>query len=190
MGRTYQPGSETAVGVFEAETDLERAVAEAPELQAGLGWGKPRPGHPEGSVGAHVAHLLEAIDERGETGERRRLLRFVALVHDSFKYRVHEWLPKTGANHHAARARAFAERFVDDEAVLAVIELHDRPYSLWRKMRRHGTLDEAGFERMMARVPDPELLLAFVELDGGTEGKRPEPIAWLRDELRRRGIVR
>ena len=36
-------------------------------LQEGLAWGKPRRGHPEGTVGAHVADLLEAIDRWGET---------------------------------------------------------------------------------------------------------------------------
>jgi hypothetical protein len=174
---------------FRPESDLERAVADAPELREGLAWGEPRPGHPEGPVGIHVADLLRTIDRRGESGERRSVLRFIALVHDAFKYRVHEWLPKTGSNHHAARARAFAERFTGDEATLAVIELHDRPYSLWRKMRRHGGLDEAGFDRMMGRIADPALFLDFVELDAGTEGKRPEPTRWFRDELERRGLV-
>jgi hypothetical protein len=157
---------------FEPENELERAVAATPELREGLAWGHPRAGHPEGPVGVHVADLLRAIDKRGEAGERRRVLRFIALVHDAFKYRVHEWLPKTGSNHHAARARAFAERFTDDEATLAVIELH-----------------EAGFERMMARIEDPEAFLDFVELDGSTEGKRPEPTRWFREELERRGLV-
>jgi hypothetical protein len=180
---------EELVSGFRPESELEAAIAEAPELRAGLAWGQPRPGHPEGAVGTHVADLLHAIDARGETGERRRVLRFIALVHDSFKYRVHDWLPRTGSNHHAARARAFAERYIADEAVLAIIELHDRPYSLWRKMRRHGRLDEAGFERMMTRVPDPALFLSFVELDGSTEGKRDEPIQWFREELQRRGAV-
>jgi hypothetical protein len=190
MPRRVEGARQELLEWFEPETGLERAVAEAPELRAGLAWGEPRTAHPEGSVGAHVAHLLRAIDERGESGERRRVLRFIALVHDSFKYRVHDWLPKTGSNHHAARARAFAERYVDDESVLAVIELHDRPYSLWRKMKRHGQLDEAGFDRMMARVEDPQLFLEFVELDGSTEGKNAEPIRWFRGELERRGLVR
>ena len=189
VGRAYDTEMAELVSGFEPESDIERAIAEAPELRAGLAWGEPRDGHPEGSVGAHVADLLRRIDESGETGDRRQVLRFITLVHDSFKYRVHEWLPRTGANHHAARARAFAERYIDDEAVLAVIELHDRPYSLWRKMRRHGQLDEEGFERMMSRIPDPELFLRFVELDGSTEGKRSEPIAWFRDELASRGLL-
>src|SRR3954447_21124592 len=87
---------------FSPENDLERAVTEDPELLAGLAWGKPRAGHPEGTVGTHVADLLAALDGGAEDAEEngaddaetRSLLRFVALVHDSFKYRVNEWLPK------------------------------------------------------------------------------------------------
>jgi hypothetical protein len=164
-------------------------VADDPALLTGLAWGIPREGHPEGSVGAHVADLLEALDQRGFDDETRSLLRFVALVHDGFKYRVREWLPRTGPNHHASRARRFAERFTDDARLLSTIELHDRPYALWRKQRRTGKLDEHAFEAMMSRVPDPELFMRFIELDASTEGKKPEPIRWFRDELGRRGIL-
>jgi hypothetical protein len=174
---------------FVPETDREWQIAADPELCAGLAWGTPRAGHPEGAVGAHVADLLRTIEEDGASGQLREDLRLMALVHDSFKYRVHEWRPKSGRNHHAARARQFAERFTHDERVLATIELHDRPYALWRKMKRKGSLDEDAFADMMSRVPDPELFLRFIELDGSTEGKKPEPIEWFRDELRRRGIV-
>jgi len=41
-------------------TDLESRLLADPELQAGLGWGSPRHGHPEGSVGEHVRALLRA----------------------------------------------------------------------------------------------------------------------------------
>jgi hypothetical protein len=183
------PDAADLVPGFSPETDLERAVSEDPELLAGLAWGEPREGHPEGSVGSHVSDLLEALDSAGEDSETRSLLRFLALVHDSFKYRVHEWLPKAGANHHAARARRFAEGFTSDERLLGILEHHDRPYALWRKMQRQGRLDESRFEEMMRDVPDAGLFLRFIELDGGTEGKKPEPISWFRDELRRRGIV-
>jgi hypothetical protein len=175
---------------FRPETELEETLARQPELLAGLAWGKPRKAHPEGAVGVHVADLLREIDARGEDGERRALLRAVALVHDSFKYKVREWLPRSGANHHAMRARRFAERFTGDERVLATIELHDRPYALWRRMRRKGRLDEVAFAEMMRQVPDADLFLAFVELDGSTDGKSGAPVAWFSDELRRRGIVR
>jgi hypothetical protein len=172
---------------FEPETELERALAADPVLQEGLAWGKPRRGHPEGSVGAHVGELLATIDRWGETGKRRGELRFLALVHDALKHKVQNWRPRTGENHHATRARRFAERYTDDERLLATIEHHDRPYNLWRKVRGRGRMDEHVFTAMLDQIPDLELFLRFVELDGSTEGKTPEPIRWLKAELRRRG---
>jgi hypothetical protein len=174
---------------FEPETELERRLSSDPQLLRGLAWGEPRAGHPEGPVGTHVSHLLETLDVSGETGKRRERLRFIALVHDAFKSQVREALPRIGENHHAMRARRFAKRFTDDERVLATIELHDKPYALWRKLQRRGKLDERGFRRMMRRVPDAELFLRFIELDGSTEGKRPEPIEWFRDELVTRDLL-
>jgi hypothetical protein len=171
---------------FRPESELESALIDDSELGEGLAWGKPRSGHPEGSVGAHVADLLGTIDRWGERGRRRQELRFLALMHDSMKYRVRDWLPKVGENHHAMRARRFAERYTSDERLLAAIEQHDRPYALWRKMRRKGRADEQGLERMLERIPDRDLFMRFVELDGSTAGKRPEPVEWLRAELERR----
>jgi hypothetical protein len=146
-----------------------------------------------------VADLLRTIDEWGETGARRADLRFLALVHDALKYRVSNWLPRVGGNHHATRARGFAERYTGDERLLSTIELHDRPYAIWRRLRRRGALDqpvadgapgpeEPRFSAMLRRSADPALLLRFVELDGSTEGKDPRPIDWFREQLRRRGI--
>ncbi|HEX2126209.1 MAG TPA: hypothetical protein VHF45_06590 [Thermoleophilaceae bacterium] len=174
---------------FEPENELEARVTADPELLAGLAWGEPREAHPEGAVGIHVSQLLEVIDRDGETGERREQLRFVAIVHDSFKYRQRDWLPAQGRNHHASRARRFAERHTGDERLLATIELHDRPYHLWKKMRKRGELDTDRFEDMLRRVPDHELFQRFIEVDGASEAKNPEPIRWLREELEKRGLI-
>ena len=131
-----------ALARIQPENDLEPRLLADPELRAGLEWGKPRTGHPEGSVAAHVVDLLTALDASGIAGERRTQLRFISIVHDAFKRRVREWLPKTGENHHAMRARRFAERYTDDEALLSTIELHDRPYAIWRRLQRTGSLDQ------------------------------------------------
>jgi hypothetical protein len=88
------------------------------------------------------------------------------------------------------RARRLAERYTGDERLLATIELHDRPYSLWRRTTRDGRVDESAFDRMLERIPDHGLFTRFVELDGSTEGKQPEPVDWFKDELRRRQWVR
>jgi hypothetical protein len=172
---------------FEPENDLERRLIEDPELLEGLAWGKPRKGHPEGSIANHVSDLLQRLDRSGVEGDERAKLRFLVLVHDSFKNRVQEWRPRTGENHHAMRARRFAERYTDDETLLTTLELHDRPYGIWRRRRRTGRPDRQRLESLIERVrdTDPELFLHFVELDGSTEGKRSEPIDWFRDELRR-----
>jgi hypothetical protein len=182
------PVAEVVPG-FTPENELERAVSGDPVLLEGLRWGQPRSGHPEGSVGAHVRDLLATIDDWREPEPRRSELRFLALVHDSLKYQVKDWLPRTGPNHHAVRARRFAERYTDDERLLATIELHDRPYAIWKRMRRTGRRQDEALDRMLERVPDPALFLRFVELDGSTEGKNREPIEWLRDELRRRKLA-
>ena len=160
-----------------------------PVMIEGLAWGKPRRGHPEGAVGEHVADLLGTIERWGETGRRREELRFLALVHDALKYKVQNWRPHTGDNHHAARARRFAEGYTDDERLLATIEHHDRPYNLWQKVQRRGREDPRAFDEMLERIPDVDLFLRFVELDGSTEGKNQEPIRWLKAELAQRGLV-
>jgi hypothetical protein len=187
--RTLAPASELIRG-FSAETEIEQRIVEDPVILRGLAWGEPRHGHPEGSVGRHVADLLERIDVWGEQDSRRSELRLIALLHDALKYKVVEWLPHTGLNHHAVRARKVAERYLVDERLLATIELHDKPYGLWRRMHRTGELDRRSFEAMLARIPDQALFLRFVELDGSTEGKKSEPIEWFRAELERRGSAR
>jgi hypothetical protein len=176
--------AEELIPGFHPETELERRVSEDPELLRGLAWGKPRKGHPEGSVANHVRDLLERLDREGVTGEERELLRFLVLVHDSFKNEVQEWRPRVGGNHHAMRARRFAERYTDDERLLTTLELHDRPYGIWRRWKRTGRLDRKRLEDMLRRIPDDDLFLHFVELDGSTEGKRAEPIEWFKEELR------
>ena len=174
---------------FEPENELEDRVTTDAELLDGLAWGEPRTGHPEGSVAAHVDDLLETLDTWDEPYERRRSLRFISLVHDAFKDDVIERLPKMGRNHHADRARRFAERYTSDVDVLGTIQHHDRPYALWRKLRRKGQLDERGFEKMLDELTDLDLFVRFVELDGSTEGKTRAPIDWLRGELELRGCA-
>lgn len=135
-----------------------------------------------------MGDLLRTIDSWGERGKRREELRLLALLHDALKSEVDHGLPRTGENHHAMRARRFAERYVDDERLLASLELHDRPYGIWRKLQRTGRLDAERFDQMLARVSDLDLFTRFVELDSSTEGKDPEPLRWFRDELGRREV--
>jgi hypothetical protein len=158
------------------ETELERALLADPLLRAGLDWGAPRPGHPEGRVADHVAAILAAI---AADDPLRDDLRLLALVHDSFKAEVrpHErWSPD---NDHATLARRFAGRYTSDERVLATLELHDEPYWIWR----HADAPEQALRALLERLPDLELFARFVELDAANEGKDLTFLWWFRREL-------
>lgn len=172
---------------FRPEPGLEAELSADPELLEGLAWGRPRRGHPEGSVGNHVADLLKTIDHSGGPVQRRAELRFIALVHDAFKGRVEYARSRTGENHHAMRARRFAERYTDDERLLATIELHDAPYAIWKRLRREGGDGDRALTRLLLRIPDRDLFMRFVELDASTEGKDSAPVEWFRAEVARRG---
>jgi hypothetical protein len=158
------------------ETELERALLADSRLRAGLDWGAPRRGHPEGPVADHVAAMLSAIapDDR-----LRSDLRFLALVHDSFKAEVRPDEPWSPDNDHATLARRFAERFTSDERLLATLELHDEPYWIWRS----ADAPEQALRTLLGRVPDGELLARFVELDAANEGKDLSFLWWFRREL-------
>jgi hypothetical protein len=165
------------------ETDLERELLADPQLRAGLDWGAPRSGHPEGPVAEHVAAILAAI---APDDPLRSDLRFLALVHDSFKVEVrpHErWSPD---NDHATLARRFAERYTSDQRLLATLELHDEPYWIWR----HADAPEQALQPLLKRLPDGELFARFVELDAANEGKDLTFLWWFRRELAIAGRLR
>lgn len=168
---------------FVAENDVERALMADPQVRQGLAWGAARWGHPEGHVGLHVADILEEI---GHHDPARADLRFIAIVHDSQKFRVAQHGPRTKENDHAWLARQVAARYVDDPRLLEAIELHDEPYRRWRDGQgdRDDVLDD-----VLARIPDVPLYVDFVELDATTEGKDFSFLFWLRFRLAARGLL-
>jgi hypothetical protein len=158
------------------ENELERELLADPRLRAGLDWGAPRAGHPEGRVADHVAAILSAIPADDPL---RSDLRLLALAHDSFKSEVRpgeRWSPD---NDHATLARRFAERFTADERLLTTLELHDEPYWIWRD----ADAPEQALRRLLERLPDAELFARFVELDAANEGKDLTFLWWFRREL-------
>jgi hypothetical protein len=158
------------------ETPLERELLADPRLRAGLRWGTPRAGHPEGSVAHHVAAMLGRIAAGDPLRDDLRLL---AIIHDAFKAEVRpdeRWSPE---NDHATRARRFAERYIGDERLLAALELHDEPYWIWR----HAGAPEHALGPLLERVPDTALFARFVELDAASEGKDLTFLWWFRREL-------
>jgi hypothetical protein len=106
-------------------------------------------------------------------------LRFLALVHDSFKAEVHPGKPWSRGNDHAMLARRFAERYTSDDRLLTALELHDEPYWIWR----NADAPEKALRPLLERLPDPQLFARFVEFDAANEGKDLTFLWWFRREL-------
>ena len=164
------------VASITAESELERELLHDPRLRAGLDWGTPRFGHPEGRVGDHVAAMLDGIPVDDPLHSE---LRFLALIHDSFKADVRpdeKWSPD---NDHAMLARRFAEVYTSDERLLTTLERHDEPYWIWR----HDDTPREALRPLLKAMPDVELFARFVELDAANEGKDLTFLWWFRREL-------
>lgn len=159
-----------------------RAIQNDPRYQRNLDWGEPRPGHPEGTVRAHIAELernLETLRPR-LTDEECGKLRLLIHTHDTFKGEAAHGVAITHPQSHASLAGAFLAEFVTDRDLLAMVQYHDEPYALWRQARhREGGVNEARLQALREAIGDWTLFLAFTIVDGCTEGKGREPLEWL-----------
>ena len=157
-----------------------------PEYIIGLTWGKPRPGHPEGSVQAHINDVIANIDTVYKDDDDYEKHIFIARVHDTFKYQVGTSLPKSGENHHAMKARRFAEKYIDDKDVLDIIELHDEAYNSWRKGSLKNDWDGATkrANKLINRLgKNIDLYLKFYICDNSTGDKKGDDYIWFESML-------
>ena len=171
------------------ETEVERLITADPEWEAGAAWGDPRPGHPEGAVAAHIEEVLSNIEGVAlDPGDRERL-RFVALVHDTFKHRVDRSRPRVGENHHAILARRFAEAYTDDAELLDVIERHDEAFNAWSMGERSGDWQSAEARAMtlLDRLGSSVgFYLRFYRADSVSGSKAQAPLEWFEGLTERR----
>ena len=155
------------------ETELEKEIIKDVEFVNGALWGKPRHGHPEGLVIYHVGEVLKNIDMYSKSPDDRIKLRFIALIHDTFKYKVNRDKPKHGENHHAMIARRFAEKYTTDTDLLDIIELHDEAYNAWRKNNTERA------KNLITRLGNSiDLYLAFYRCDNETGDKTSDNFKW------------
>jgi hypothetical protein len=156
-----------------------------PRYQRNIDWGQARPGHPEGTVGAHIQELeanLEGLRHRlSETDYWR--LKVLIHTHDTFKSEAQPGVPITAPNSHASLARAFLAEFCDDADLLATVQYHDEPFALWRRYASKGKVNAARLSTLLTTIQDWNLFLAFCIIDGCTDGKEREPSRWLFRQL-------
>ncbi len=171
------------IDLLKPENDFERFLLEQPEICAGLMWGEPRRGHPEGKVLYHVVDLYDNIDDvRPRLSENdRRFLRVAALTHDSFKYQEFTAPPRDWTKHHSVLARRYLEQFIKDENMLSLVELHDEAYYCWRLLavRREPEKSAERLTWLMKSVaPFLQLYYTFFKCDTWTGDKTQAPVQW------------
>lgn len=160
-------------------TDKEREILKDEEFRKGLLYGRPRRGHPEGQVVFHVKEVLDNVSKYAESNELNDL-RLIALIHDTFKYKVDNTKPKSGENHHAMIARRFAEKHHLSSKLCDIIELHDEAYNSWQQIERKSDYHaRERAERLIKRLGENlPLYLKFYRCDNETGDKTSQNYEW------------
>ena len=84
---------------------------------------------------------------------------------------------------HASIAREFLARFCDDADLLAMVHHHDEPFSLYRHWHYKHKVRVDRLESLIESIHDWNLFSAFLIIDGSTEGKGREPLAWFFSQI-------
>ena len=140
----------------------------------------------------HITDVLANVERYALSSADRRDLRLIALTHVSRKFLVDPERSRSGENHHATRARRFAQRYISDQRVLRIIELHDEGIHLWNRWRRthDGRMIAAQLETLLEQLGATWLLFVeFFRCDNDTPSKNPEPVLWFEEMLRERGYA-
>lgn len=162
-----------------------QSVVADERYQRNLDWGEARPGHPEGTVRAHIAEIERNLDTLAPKLNDADFwkLRLLIHTHDSFKADSKPGVPITDPTSHASLARSFLAEFCTDEDLLAMVQYHDEPFALWRQVESKGKYNQQRMDSLIGNIKDWNLFLAFIIIDGCTDGKSREPLRWLFAEL-------
>jgi hypothetical protein len=157
------------------------AISRDARYQRNLDWGEVRPGHPEGTIRAHIAelerNLAQLHPKLSDTDYWQ--LKLLIHTHDTFKSEAQRGAPIAAPDSHASLARAFLAEFCDDADMLAMVQYHDEPFALWRQFKLKGRLNEERLATLLTSIRDWNLFLAFNIVDGCTQGKQRDSLQWL-----------
>jgi len=161
------------------------AIQSDPRYQKNLDWGESRPGHPEGTVRAHIEEIernLETLRSLLSELEYWKL-KLMMHTHDTFKSEAAQGVAITDPRSHASIAREFQANFCPDPDLLAMVQYHDEPFALWRQFEAKGKYNQDRLAALIQNIKDWNLFLAFNIVDGCTEGKSREPLHWFFREV-------
>jgi hypothetical protein len=153
--------------------------------QQNLDWGKPRKGHPEGTIRGHIHELegnLKSLRRKISESDYWKL-KILIHTHDTFKPAATKGVPISDPRSHASLGRSFLAEFCDDPDLLAMVQYHDEPYALWRQFSERGDCDRQRFDKMLTAISDWDLFRVFLIIDGCTASKSRDPLVWFFGEM-------
>ena len=156
------------------------ALTADPRYQRNLDWGEPRPGHPEGTIRAHIAELeqnLERLRPRLNEEDCWKL-KLLIHAHDTFKAEAETHVPIVYPTSHASLARSFLAGYCEDADLLAMVQYHDEPFALYQQVKAKRKYSRDRFAALLHAIQDWNLFLAFLIVDGSTRGKSRKPLHW------------
>lgn len=156
----------------------------------GITYGKPRQGHSEGTVKAHIEELDQNLAKARPFISKEDFWKLEILihVHDTFKY----WAKRDSAiedpESHASLARKFLAEFTDDQEMLDMVQYHDESFALSRQFEQKRKYNVERLKVLIARIKTLDLFLIFTVIDTYTAGKMHDAkwrIRWFYDEVRK-----
>jgi hypothetical protein len=163
---------------------LLEEIQQDPRYQAGLPYGKVRKGHPEGSIELHIKEVTENVELlfKLATSEfkydipptLRLELLIVSHVHDTFKGSAKKGVRIDDPESHASLARSFLGEFTGDPRLLACVQNHDVPFSIYRNHLKFGSFGQERLNTLVQNMPDLNLFTLFQIVDNTTLGKLPK----------------
>ncbi len=155
------------------------------EYKTGISWGKPRRGHPEATIGAHILELEEnlSILKNDLSEEEFWKLKILIHVHDTFKGKALRGSSILDKNSHASLAADFLSKFIEDQDLINMVQYHDEGYALWKQYSNKGRYDFERFVSLANKIENWRLFLIFNIIDNTTVGKSNESLLWFFTEF-------
>lgn len=150
--------------------------------QEAIKFGEPRPGHPEGTIAAHIEEVLRNLRTLQAAvyvpAWMESELITLALVHDAFKGKAMRGVPIEHPQSHASLAAAFLAEYDDDDQLLEMVRRHDEPYALWKRVNGGGQLDKVRYWTLLNAIREHRTFNMFQIIDNITAGKDPASTLW------------
>jgi hypothetical protein len=167
-------------------------IKSSKRYSANVLWGKPRGGHPEGTVANHIRELEANLARISYLLDEQEILQQQILihVHDTFKREAVSGSPIEDPESHASLAATFlAEVAPEQRQLILITQYHDEMYAIWRRVRGGGSHDRERIQKLVGKISEWDTFATFLLIDNLTAGKNREPTNWALDVLEQEGCL-